>query len=138
MLHKAQKDLVQLTSENKDRQVALEHMMEEMSFRLRDTCCGSAQGDRKAEQKLEPDCIQLQDDRSTLLQAKGSLQKTAGLAQCSQAGNVLLAFAKPRLVHQTARQRSVIGSSTEHVSTAPESSGALHDSIRRCAWGCKA
>ncbi len=44
------------------------------------------------------------------------------LAQCSQAGNILLALAKPRLTHQTAKQ---IHHSTEQVSTAPESSGSM-------------
>ncbi len=53
------------------------------------------------------------------------------LAQCSQAGNVLLASAKPRLAHQTAKQRSMICHSSEQVSTAPESNCgvALHHYI---------
>ncbi|CAI9577629.1 unnamed protein product, partial [Staurois parvus] len=44
------------------------------------------------------------------------------LAQCSQASTVLLATAKPRHVHQIAKQRSVIGLSREPISTVLESS----------------
>ena len=51
-----------------------------------------------------------------------------------QRSTVLLATAKPRLIHRIARRRSVIHHSREHVSTAPESSGgALHHCIRRFA-----
>lgn len=41
------------------------------------------------------------------------LHQTQQLAQCSQAGNVLLAFTKPRLISQTARYRNVILSSQQ-------------------------
>ena len=51
------------------------------------------------------------------------LHQTLHLAQCSQTSTVLLAAAKPRLLHQIARWRSVIGQSGERVSTALESSG---------------
>ncbi|CAI9613480.1 unnamed protein product, partial [Staurois parvus] len=46
------------------------------------------------------------------------------LAQFSQASTVLLATAKPRHFHRIAIQRSVIGHSRGHVSTALESSGS--------------
>ncbi|CAI9577276.1 unnamed protein product, partial [Staurois parvus] len=46
-------------------------------------------------------------------------------APCNQASTVLLATAKPKHVYRIARQRSVIGHSREHVSSALESS-ALH------------
>ncbi len=52
------------------------------------------------------------------------LHQTSQLAQCSQTGTVLLATAKPRLVHQIARWRSVIRHSRERVSPALESSGS--------------
>ncbi|CAI9616827.1 unnamed protein product, partial [Staurois parvus] len=45
------------------------------------------------------------------------------LAHCSQTSTILLATAKPRHVHQIARQRSVIHHSREHISTALVSSG---------------
>ena len=45
--------------------------------------------------------------------------------QRSQARTVLLATTKPRLVHQSARWRSSIRQSREHVSTALESSGCV-------------
>jgi len=56
----------------------------------------------------------------------------------TQASTVLLATAKPRLVHWIARQRSVIGHSREHVSTALESSGGVlyttaSDALH-CTW----
>uniref|UniRef100_A0A667ZGL3 Transmembrane protein 214 n=1 Tax=Myripristis murdjan TaxID=586833 RepID=A0A667ZGL3_9TELE len=55
---------------------------------------------------------------------------------------VLLATAKPRLVHQIARRGSGIRHSREHVSTALESSGGVlyttaSDTLH-CAWLCKA
>ena len=45
--------------------------------------------------------------------------KALHLAQCSKTSTVLLANAKPRLVHQIARWRGVICHSREGVSTAP-------------------
>ena len=53
------------------------------------------------------------------------LHQTLHLAQCSQTSIVLLATAKPRLVHQIDRWRSVIHQFREHVSTALESSGSV-------------
>ncbi|CAI9554475.1 unnamed protein product [Staurois parvus] len=59
------------------------------------------------------------------------------MAQCSQASTVL-ATSKPRHVHQIARQRSVIGHSREHASTALEYSGGMlyttaSDALH-CTW----
>ena len=45
------------------------------------------------------------------------LHRTSQLAQGSQASNILLASAKPRLPNLTAKQRSAIHCSTEHVFT---------------------
>lgn len=41
------------------------------------------------------------------------LHQTQHLAECSQAGGVLLAFTKPRLLLQTAREGSLIHHTTE-------------------------
>lgn len=54
----------------------------------------------------------------------------------SHAGNVLLAFAKPRLIHQTARQRTIICHSTEYKPTAPESSGNMLYTTWSGTWHC--
>jgi len=64
------------------------------------------------------------------------------LAQCSQTSTVPLATAKPRLLHQIARWRSVIRHSRERVSTALESSGGVlyttaSDALH-CTWWCMA
>ncbi|CAI9532905.1 unnamed protein product, partial [Staurois parvus] len=50
----------------------------------------------------------------------------------SPTSTVLLATAKPRHAHRTARQRSVIGHSREHISTAPrvQWQRALHHYIQ--------
>jgi len=45
----------------------------------------------------------------------GPYPSTSQLAQCSQLVSVLLSSTKPRLTHQTAKQRSVIHHSTEHI-----------------------
>ena len=59
------------------------------------------------------------------LRGQAQLHQTLHLAQCSQTSTVLLATAKPRLVHQIARWRSAIHHSRERVSTALESSGSV-------------
>lgn len=51
--------------------------------------------------------------------ATSLLHQILKLAWHSRAGNVPLAFAKPRLIHQTARQWSAICHSTKYKSTAP-------------------
>lgn len=56
---------------------------------------------------------------------KSLLHQTLHSAQCSQASTVVLASTNPRLVHQIARWRSVIGRFREQVFTALESSGCV-------------
>lgn len=56
-----------------------------------------------------------------------------------QLGNVLLASTKPRLTPLTAKQRSMICGSTEHISIAPQSSGGIlytapHDALHWTWW----
>ena len=64
------------------------------------------------------------------------LHQTLHLAQCSQTSTILLATAKPRLVHQIARSRSVISHSRECVSTALESSGGVLYTTASSALHC--
>lgn len=64
------------------------------------------------------------------------LHQTLQLAECSQAGNVLLASAKPRLVHQTFWQRSMIRQFRENVSTTSESSGDILYITPSDTWYC--
>ena len=62
------------------------------------------------------------------------LHQTLHLAQCSQTSTVLLATAKPRLIHQIAKWRRVIHHSRERVSTALESSGSvLYTTASHCS-----
>ncbi len=70
------------------------------------------------------------------------LHQTSQLAQCSQTSTVILETAKPRLVHQIARWRSVICHSRERISTALESSGGVlyttASNALHCTWWCMA
>ncbi len=69
------------------------------------------------------------------------LHQTLQLAQCTQVGDVLLASTKPRLSHQTAKQRSVIRYAIDiRCYSIVQWWFALHHSIWRLAlcWWCKA
>ena len=64
------------------------------------------------------------------------LHQTLHLAQCSQASTVILATAKPRLVHQIDRWRSMIHQSRERISTALESRGGKLQTTASDALHC--